>query len=176
MASAASHAVVPGRSSRGRILIYVVGFNQPHWVQFPADVYRAKQAAINDVRTHLPRDPDAAKGKKGKGKSKGKKGGGRPLLVDDVVGMDGFLAACERVISDCLHFGFAIVGCLMGLQHNLLAQSLLCQSYLPSPMSCQSFPNRFWLHAPVYLMGAIDLVEHPVWLEAFPPTKSRLLR
>ena len=62
--------------------------------------------AIVDVREWLPRDPKGqGKGKKGKGK----KGPHEPL-VDDVVGMDGFVDATIEVVRVCLDEGRAAVG------------------------------------------------------------------
>lgn len=104
MASASSHAAQ--YAPRGRIIIYVVGFTQAHWSSFPTDLYRQMYNAIVDVREWLPRDPKGqGKGKKGKGK----KGPHEPL-VDDVVGMDGFVDATIEVVRVCLDEGRAAVG------------------------------------------------------------------
>ena len=104
MASASSHAA--HHAPRGRIIIYVIGFAQAHWSNFPHDLYRQMYNAIVDVREWLPRDPKGqGKGKKGKGKN-----APREPLVDDVVGMDGFVDATTEVVRVCLEHGRAIVG------------------------------------------------------------------
>ena len=117
MSSVASHASARGRRVRGRVLIYVVGFNQSHWTLFPADCYHRKEASIVDVREDLPHDPDPKGGKGGKGQKGGKAGKGgkgarrpREPLVTQVVGQDGFQAAVERVVGTCLTHGGAICG------------------------------------------------------------------
>ena len=110
MAAASSFARTP---TRGRVLIYVVGLEKEHWANFPGDIWRTMPAAMVDVRQYLPRDPNA----QGKGKGKKKSHKQRERLIDDVVGMEGFVPATLEVVEVCIIRGRCCVGCELETTH-----------------------------------------------------------
>jgi hypothetical protein len=85
-----------------RILIVVVVFRQQHWQNSWGLLGRKR---VVDVRSYLPRDPAALRGKS---------------TLDSVAGQSGFIAAVQCIVDTCRAYHVVVCGCKAGRHRSVV--------------------------------------------------------